>query len=87
MIRTLTNREMYQLQMGRCPTCHSTRFQPGPRGGAAQNFECVGCWRRFNLTIIGRNVIFGEAIITDADWSDYYAAHEPRGLLNGELPQ
>lgn len=32
-----------------CPDCGCTIFRPGPRGGAAQNIECVKCKARFNV--------------------------------------
>ena len=33
-----------------CPDCGGFIFRPGPRGGIAQNIECVGCGSRFNVT-------------------------------------
>jgi hypothetical protein len=33
-----------------CPDCGGFIFRPGPRGGASQNIECVGCGSRFNIT-------------------------------------
>jgi hypothetical protein len=32
-----------------CPDCGGFIFRPGPRGGASQNIECVGCGSRFNI--------------------------------------
>ena len=32
-----------------CPDCGGFIFRPGPRGGAAQNIECVKCLSRFNV--------------------------------------
>lgn len=32
-----------------CPDCDGFLFRPGPRGGLAQNIECVGCGSRFNV--------------------------------------
>lgn len=34
---------------GNCPDCGGFIFRPGPRGGAGQNIECVGCSSRFNV--------------------------------------
>lgn len=33
----------------RCPNCSGTRFQMGPRGGAAINVQCI-CGYRLNVT-------------------------------------
>jgi hypothetical protein len=33
-----------------CPDCGCFIFRPGPRGGLAQNIECVRCKSRFNIT-------------------------------------
>lgn len=33
-----------------CPDCGGFIFRPGPRGGLAQNIECVGCGSRFSVT-------------------------------------
>jgi hypothetical protein len=38
-----------------CPDCGGFVWRPGPRGGAAQNIECVGCGARFNITRWDRN--------------------------------
>jgi len=40
---------MESLMDGRCPDCGCTIFRPGPRGGIAQNLECVNCLSRFNV--------------------------------------
>ena len=32
-----------------CPDCGGFIFRPGPRGGAAQNIECVQCGSRFKV--------------------------------------
>jgi len=34
---------------GHCPDCKGFLFQAGPKGGMAQNLECVGCGSRFNV--------------------------------------
>lgn len=34
-----------------CPSCGSTRFWTGPRGGASMNVTCVTCGDRFNLLV------------------------------------
>jgi hypothetical protein len=46
----LTPEEFGRLGEGHCPDCDCRIFRPGPRGGAAQNFECVNCPARFNIT-------------------------------------
>ena len=33
-----------------CPDCGGFVFRRGPRGGLAQNIECIGCGSRFNIT-------------------------------------
>jgi len=60
-----------KLQQGRCPECGCRAWQPGPRGGASQNFECVMCKKRFNIVIIGKAVIMAERIGASADWTHY----------------
>jgi hypothetical protein len=37
------------LDQDLCPDCAGFIFRPGPRGGASQNVECVGCGSRFNV--------------------------------------
>jgi hypothetical protein len=32
-----------------CPDCGGFIFRHGPRGGAAQNIECITCKARFNV--------------------------------------
>lgn len=73
-IRDLRPHEQQTLALGACPLCRRDRFQPGPRGGAAQNFECVACGRRYNITLYGGMVIFAQFIgqrpLVD-DWARY----------------
>jgi hypothetical protein len=80
MIRNLSPREEQTLQLGHCPECHGAEFQPGPKGGAAQNYECVGCGARYNFTIHGGILLLGQAIgrrpeIGDDDWARYRAMY------------
>ena len=35
-----------------CPNCCGFLWRPGPRGGASQNIECVGCKSRFNIVYL-----------------------------------
>jgi len=82
-MRDLTKREEYQLQLGRCPACGCGLFQPGPRGGLSQNFECTDCGRRFNLAIAAGILLVGQFIgdaDTGTDWTRFYAAHRPHML-------
>jgi hypothetical protein len=37
-----------KLNEGLCPDCGGFIFRPGPRGGIAQNIECL-CGSRFNV--------------------------------------
>jgi len=80
-MRNVTDHEIHQLQAGHCPACFGTQFQPGPRGGASQNFECVSCGSRFNLTIVGRDLLLGQVIDRDSDWEAYYETFKPRALF------
>ena len=42
--------EVYHaLARHECPDCTGFIFRAGPRGGLAQNIECVGCGSRFNV--------------------------------------
>jgi hypothetical protein len=59
-------------------------FQPGPRGGSAQNVECVGCGERYNVTIVGKSLLFAQAIGhrgTGSDWTAYKEKFSPRALF------
>jgi hypothetical protein len=42
-----------------CPDCGGFIFRRGPRGGIAQNIECVGCGSRFNVTRFDRAMTDG----------------------------
>jgi len=35
----------------KCPKCGGTKFQLGPRGGAAQNIRCK-CGYKLNITLL-----------------------------------
>ena len=45
----MTGEQIESLMDGRCPDCGCFIFRPGPRGGVAQNIECVKCLSRFNV--------------------------------------
>jgi hypothetical protein len=52
------------LANGWCADCGKRLIQ-GPRGGAAQNFYCIGretCRQGFNLTFHGNQLVFSERI-------------------------
>lgn len=59
-----------------CPDCGGFLFRPGPRGGAAQNIECVGCGARFNIVrAIGnwpapKPIIWAERIDGGNEWRE-----------------
>lgn len=83
-MRNLTGEEFHWLAQGHCPACDGARFQPGPRGGAAQNVECASCGLRFNVTIREGVLLFAQDIghrSTGSDWSDYERRYSPRALL------
>lgn len=44
------NRIVASLQVDRCPDCGNVGFDPGPRGGLAQNIFCQSCGAGFNVT-------------------------------------
>lgn len=76
----VTGRRLYQLQLGRCPECGCEVWQPGPKGGASQNFECTLCKRRYNVTILGKTVWCAQEIDHHGDWA-YYRRHLGVGPL------
>jgi len=47
-LRDLLESERIDLYAGRCPHCRGERLTPGPRGAAAQNFECADCGAAYN---------------------------------------
>jgi hypothetical protein len=53
-----------------CPDCGGFLFRPGPRGGAAQNMECVGCGSRFNIVILCGQWAFGHRIDNLGEWRE-----------------
>lgn len=61
------------LRTGTCPDCGNRKFWPGPRGGAAQNFECTQCGSRFNVTLVYEppkgTAVFTERIPNTGEWS------------------
>ena len=78
----ITGRRLGALMNGRCPECSGDRWQPGPQAlGTAQNFECAFCARRYNITIIGRTVMFAQAIDQNGDWAEYRRLHPVGPLL------
>ena len=42
---------------GVCPNCNEPRFALGPRGGMARNILCIHCWREYNVSIAGTQII------------------------------
>jgi hypothetical protein len=53
-----------------CPDCACTIFRPGPRGGLAQNIECVRCKSRFNIArhgYIPKRIIWAQRIPSEKD--------------------
>jgi hypothetical protein len=83
-MRDIVGEELHWLSHGYCPACDGKRFQPGPKGGAAQNVECVSCGLRFNVTIREGQLLFAQEIghrRDGADWSDYERRFQPRALF------
>ena len=76
----IVGRRLHRLRsLGQCPECFGDQFQPGPKGGAAQNFECELCRRRFNLTYARGELVFAQEIgrrPNPDDWAEYRAAYE-----------
>jgi hypothetical protein len=50
-----------------CPDCGGFIFRPGPRGGAAQNIECVRCSSRFNVARWEGRVVWAQRIPSEKD--------------------
>jgi len=71
----LTPEQFDTLSNGHCPDCDCRIFRPGPRGGSAQNFECVNCLARYNITFSSAlarkfnmpNLIFAQRIPSEAE--------------------
>ena len=85
-MREIAGRDFHFLARGFCLACDGDQFQPGPRGGSAQNVECVGCGARYNVLIVGNELVFAQAIghrSTGSDWSDYERESKPRTLFEG----
>lgn len=83
-MRDVTGREFHRLSLGYCPQCGCETFQPGPRGGSAQNVECIACGERFNVTIVGTQLLFAQAIghhTIGGDWEDYERKFAPGPLF------
>jgi hypothetical protein len=84
-MREILGDELHWLSRGQCPACEGASWQPGPKGGAAQNFECTACGVRFNLTIVRGKLVFAQDIghrSTGSDWSDYEKRFQPRALFD-----
>jgi hypothetical protein len=67
----ITGRRLGAVVVGKCPDCGGVHWQPGPKGGASQNFECVGCKSRFNIVIVGHTVLLAHRIDYNGDWAPY----------------
>jgi hypothetical protein len=76
-IRTATADEFACLANGYCPTCDRAVFQPGPREGVGQSFECIGCSMRFNVAASPESgLVFAQVLGARPDpddWSAYRA--------------
>jgi hypothetical protein len=59
--------DFLMLARGVCRHCGGGAFRPGPRGGLAQNIECRGCLRRFNVTVYGGELVFAQRIESSAE--------------------
>jgi hypothetical protein len=60
----LNPRQLQCLSVGECPDCGCTIFRPGPRGGLAQNIECVNekCLARFNVAHYESHMVTAQRI-------------------------
>lgn len=63
----LTQIELDRMAMGECPDCRSTIWRPGPRGGLAQNMECVKCLSRFNVAHYEGHMVTAQRIPSEKD--------------------
>lgn len=58
------------IEARECPDCRGFIFRPGPRGGLAQNVECVGCGARFSFTMLLGHIVFAQRIDHAGDWRE-----------------
>ena len=63
----MTAIELARIEQGHCPDCEGTIFRHGPRGGLAQNVECVQCLARYNLARYQGILVTAHRIPSEAD--------------------
>jgi hypothetical protein len=63
----MNGEQMEKMSDGICPDCDGRIFRPGPRGGIAQNIECVGCGSRFNVAHHQGQFVTAQRIPSEAD--------------------
>lgn len=56
--------------MDECIDCGGFIWRAGPRGGIAQNMECVGCGARFNFAWWLGQVAFLQRIDNTGEWRE-----------------
>ena len=66
----MTGEQIEKLIDGRCPDCDCIIFRPGPRGGIAQNIECVKCLSRFNVARYNGEFVGAHRIPNDVEWRE-----------------
>jgi predicted RNA-binding Zn-ribbon protein involved in translation (DUF1610 family) len=52
---------------GDCPDCGGFIWRDGPRGGIAQNMECVGCGTRLNVAMWHGKFVLAERIPSEKE--------------------
>jgi hypothetical protein len=64
------DRLQQRLAEHRCPDCDGFIFRPGPRGGASQNIECIGCGSRFNVAHFFGQVVLAQRVENTGEWRE-----------------
>jgi len=62
----MNGEQMEKISDGICPDCGGRIWRPGPRGGIAQNVECVGCLSRFNVARHNGQFVTAQRIPSEA---------------------
>jgi hypothetical protein len=63
----MNGEHMECLMDGRCPDCLGFIWRLGPRGGIAQNIECVQCRSRFNVARYEGEFVTAQRIPSEAN--------------------
>lgn len=70
-VRDLDEAQRASIARGYCPVCNHPGFRLGPKGGVAQNIECMNaqCHARFNVVNYGwDNIMVGQFIGAADQW-------------------